>query len=459
MLKRCTVAKKAFRAYSSANLDAIPQIERLSAQTREALRVVASVLPFRTNNYIIEQLIDWENIPDDPIYQLTFPQQAMLEESEYRAVRNLLRREVSSQELAAQVNEIRFQLNPHPAGQLAQNIPVFRGRPVPGLQRKYRETALFFPGHGQTCHAYCTYCFRWAQFVDMSELRFAAESTQQVVDYLRAERELSDLLITGGDPLVMRAKVLRRYVEPLLEPELDHIRQIRFGTKAVAYWPYRFVTDSDADDLLRLFEQIAAAGKHVAIMAHYSHPRELSTPVAEEAVRRLRNAGCEVRVQAPLVRHINDDPEVWAVLWRKAVNLGAIPYYMFVERDTGPRHYFEVPLARASEIFREAYSKVTGLARTVRGPSMSATPGKVQIDGVAEVAGQKVFVLHFLQGRKSAWVRRPFFARYDANATWLSQLKPAFGDKFFFQDRVEDVHDPVPILHQLEDDQTERASA
>lgn len=123
-------------------------------------------------------------------------------------------------------------------------------------------------------------------------------------------------------------------------------------------------------------------------------------------------------------------------MWRSQVRLGAVPYYMFVERDTGPKNYFEVPLADAAEIFRTAYKRVSGLARTVRGPSMSATPGKVVVDGVAEVYGQRVFVLKFLQGRDPDWVGRPFFARYDPEATWLDDLSPAFGQKRFFFEQV-----------------------
>lgn len=78
--------------------------------------------------------------------------------------------------------------------------------------------------------------------------------------------------------------------------------------------------------------------------------------------------------------------------------------------------------------------QVSGIARTARGPSMSATPGKVEIQGVSEINGEKVFVLRFIQGRNPDWVQRPFFAQYDETATWLNQLKPAFGEaKFFFE--------------------------
>jgi hypothetical protein len=129
---------------------------------------------------------------------------------------------------------------------------------------------------------------------------------------------------------------------------------------------------------------------------------------------------------------VNDSVQAWSELWRHQIRLGAVPYYMFVERDTGPKNYFEVPLARALEIFTVAYRRVSGLGRTVRGPSMSATPGKVLIDGVAEIGGEKVFVLKFIQARDPAWVNRPFFAKFDPEATWLDQLVPALGETEFF---------------------------
>lgn len=139
-------------------------------------------------------------------------------------------------------------------------------------------------------------------------------------------------------------------------------------------------------------------------------------------------------MQAPIIRHVNDNVEAWATLWREGVKLGAVPYYMFVSRDTGPKNYFEIPLIDSYRIFREAYSQVSGLGRTVRGPVMSATPGKVMISGTATIKDQRVFVLKFLQGRDPAWVGRPFFARYDPEASWLFDLEPAFGSAPHFFD-------------------------
>ena len=133
--------------------------------------------------------------------------------------------------------------------------------------------------------------------------------------------------------------------------------------------------------------------------------------------------------------------------------MGMVPYYMFVERDTGPQDYFAVPLARGYEIFRDAYQGVSGLGRTVRGPSMSATPGKVCIDGVAEVAGTKVFVLRMIQARDPRLAGTPFFARFDPAATWLTDLRPAFAERFPWAARDVDAADPLPGLFPIEPDE------
>jgi KamA family protein len=332
------------------------------------------------------------------------------------------------------VDRIRRQLNPHPAGQLT-NVPRLGQIPIPGLQHKYRETCLVFPASGQTCHSYCTYCFRWPQFAGMEDLKFATANAHPLLEYLSIHREVTDVLLTGGDPMVMNARRLAGFIEPLLAPELDHIQTIRIGTKSISYWPYRFITDGDSDEVLRLFERVVAAGKHVAVMGHFNHWKELAPPVAVEAIRRVRSTGAEIRTQSPLIRHINDDPEVWARMWTDQVRLGCIPYYLFVARNTGAMDHFSIPIYQAWKIYQKAFQQVSGLGRTVRGPCMSAFPGKVLVSGVAEIHGERVFVLRFLQAREPDLVQRPFFARFDPEATWWTDLRPAFGEeRFFFED-------------------------
>jgi KamA family protein len=430
-------SQRKMRLYGIRDLDSIPQILNLPDDQRFAIKVVSSVMPFRANNYIIEDLIDWNNIPDDPIFQLTFMQKDMLSEDQFRRVANVLNNGYNEVEKQNIIEEIRLELNPHPAGQMTMNVPTLDRMPVPGVQHKYRETVLIFPSRGQTCHAYCTFCFRWAQFVGMNELKIATDESKRFQDYLLSKKDVTDVLITGGDPMIMSAKNLASYIEPLLEPEFNHIRNIRIGTKSVAYWPYRFVTDKDSDDVLRLFEKIINSGKHLAIMGHYNHWKELSTDIAKEAVNRIRNTGAQIRTQSPLIKHVNDDPDVWTKLWLEQVKLGCIPYYFFVERNTGAKSYFEIPLYTAYKIYKQAYENISGLGRTVRGPSMSALPGKVSVEGVTEIRGEKVFILTMLQARNPKWAKRPFFAKFDDRATWMSDLRPAFGkEKFFYQDEL-----------------------
>jgi KamA family protein len=428
-------AGRGFRAYSTKHLDMLVQRAGLPPEDRLAVRAVATVLPFRTNSYVVDNLIDWDAAPDDPIYRLVFPQPDMLPAADVRRLADLLAAGAPEPALRAAAHDIRMRLNPHPAGQLLLNAPSLHGRPLPGLQHKYPETVLFFPRQGQTCHAYCSYCFRWAQFVDEPDLKMATDDIGTLIAYLREHPEVTSVLITGGDPMIMGEAVLRRYLAPLIDPanRLDHLESIRIGTKSLAYWPQRFVTDPDADETLRLFGEVVASGRTVALMAHFSHPRELEPAMLREAVRRITGTGAVIRTQAPLIRSINDDPAAWRAMWRTQVRLGMIPYYMFVERDTGPQDYFAVPLARAYQIFRQAYQDVSGLGRTVRGPSMSATPGKVCVDGVTEVAGTPVFVLRMIQARDPSLVGTPFFARFDPAATWLTDLEPAFAARFPFE--------------------------
>ncbi|MBN2021274.1 MAG: hypothetical protein JW809_00630 [Pirellulales bacterium] len=445
------------RPYTFRDLATLPQLGGLPVESRRAMEVVAHVLPFRANNYVVEELIDWGRIPDDPVFRLTFPQPEMLAPEQFSRMAAALASGLGDAHVRAVADEIRQELNPHPAGQLQHNVPTLDGKPVEGVQHKYRETCLVFPSAGQTCHAYCSFCFRWAQFVGSRDLKLATDESLRYCDYLRRRHEVTDVLFTGGDPMVMRADVFARYLEPLLADDLRHVQTIRIGTKALTYWPYRFLSDDDTDALMRLFERIVASGKHLAIMAHFNHWKELSTPAVRQAIGRLKSLGAVIRTQSPLVRHINDDADVWARMWKEQVRLGCVPYYMFISRDTGAQHYFKVPLYRALEIYTDAMTSGSGLARSARGPVMSALPGKIALDGVADIGGKPVFSLSFLQGRDPDWCKRPFFAEFDPNACWLTDLRPAFGDtEFFFERELAAIlsqrhpETPRPVATQLE---------
>jgi len=423
-----------------ANLRKLPQIENFSEEQIFEMEVVGNVLPFKANNYVIEQLIDWDNVPGDSMFNLTFPQKHMLKTEHYDMMASVLKNDPDRKQIQEMANKIRLELNPHPAGQMELNVPMLKdGTKLYGMQHKYKETTLFFPSQGQTCHAYCSFCFRWPQFVGMDEMKFAMKEGDDLAQYVREHPEISDILFTGGDPMIMKASLFATYIDKILDANLPNLKTIRIGTKALSYWPYKFTSDSDSEETLETFRRIKSKGIHVALMGHFNHLTELKTDSVKLAIEKVRETGVQIRTQSPLLTNINDDADMWAQMWQKQVELGCIPYYMFVVRDTGAQHYFGVSLVKAHEIFQQAIQKVSGLARTVRGPSMSATPGKVQVDGVAEINGTKVIVLRMLQGRNPEWVNRPFFAKYDENAIWLDDLKPAFEDKFFFEDELKQI--------------------
>ncbi|PKO23450.1 MAG: hypothetical protein CVU38_04035 [Chloroflexi bacterium HGW-Chloroflexi-1] len=411
-----TMHSPKYRPYTLRNFRQLPQIARLAEEQLFAIEVVGRVLPFRTNNYVVEELIDWDDIPNDPIFVLNFPQRDMLRPQHFERVAPLLRAGAGEDEIRVVADQIRYELDPHPAGQV-HNLPSLDGQLLPGMQHKYHETVLFFPSQGQTCHAYCTFCFRWPQFVGIDELKFAMRETESLIEYLHRHPEVTDVLFTGGDPLVMKTRILASYIQPLLDAELPSLQSIRIGTKSLAYWPYRFLADDDADDLLELFGKVARSGKHLAIMAHFNHPRELNTAAVRTAIGMIRETGAQIRTQSPLLAHINNRPEVWAEMWQEQVRLGCVPYYMFVARDSG-------------------------LARTVRGPSMSAYPGKVQVLGVSEVDGDEVLeadgepveadflpgLLAHFQWQGGTWGLpagvNPLFVLYDPAAFESAGLEP-----------------------------------
>lgn len=142
-----------YRAYNLANFRTIPQVARLSEAQLQEIETVARVLPFKTNGFVVDHLIDWDRVPEDPLFVLNFPQRDMLLPEHYDAMAALLSAGADEGLIRETANRIRSELNPHPAGQLAHNVPELEGERLDGIQHKYRETVLFFPSQGQTCHA------------------------------------------------------------------------------------------------------------------------------------------------------------------------------------------------------------------------------------------------------------------------------------------------------------------
>ncbi len=408
-----------FKAVTKRDLATSSPFKHLAPELLRSLQVMAEILPFKANRYVVDELIDWEKVPDDPIFQLTFPNRAMVPEETYACMDDVLRSDPDAETLKMVGIILRNGLIPRQPETGESPLPAHDGKEIPGLYRQFRETLLVFPRRAQTCFANCTYCIRWMKQTKEAPASYCTDE-RSALPYLRDHPEISDVLLTGGDPLVMRAQVLRKYIAPLLD--LEGVRTIRISTRAIAWWPYRFSGDKDADELLRLFEEIVEAGRHLCIIGHISHPRELQTRAAVRAVSRIRSTGAVIRCQGPLLGHVNDDVDTLAELWRREVSLGMVPYYLFLDSDAGPRDYFKVPLSRAVDLFQAAQRRSSGLARTVRGPVAYNVTDKVLINDVVDLNGEKRFVLQYIQSNQPDKAGRVFFARFDERATRYDQL-------------------------------------
>lgn len=314
-------------------LSSLDRISGIPPEERADLARVTELFAFRANDYYLS-LIDWSD-PRDPIRRLIIP---TLEELE-------------------------------PWGQLDPSSE-HRYTMAPGLQHKYRETALLLVS--DLCGGLCRYCFRKRLFI-----KSAREVTKDVSEgllYIRDHPEITNVLLTGGDPLMLEAAGLADIVRRLRG--IDHVGVIRIGTKVPAYDPFR-VTDNPA--LLDMIRKYSTDEKRIYVMAQFTHPREL-TGAACQAVSLLQDAGAVVMNQTPLIRGINDDPAVLAALFERLASIGANPYYVFQCRPTTGNRTFAVPVEESYRIFEQARSGCSGLAKRARFVISHAT-GKIEVVG------------------------------------------------------------------------------
>ncbi len=415
-----------FITYNSKNFKNIEYIRHLPEDVKKEIELVSSVIPFKTNNYVVDYLIDWENYRNDPVYILNFPNRTMLKEDQFDRLRRVKNESHSDAEIMKVINGIRMEMNPHPAQQMT-NVPTLDGEELKGVQHKYRDIVLFFPSQGQTCHAHCTFCFRWPQFVKDLDLKFSMREIDKVAEYIRRHEEVNEILFTGGDPMIMSPATLSKYIDVLLSSNLKNLKNIRFGTKSLTYWPFTFLPEHNEEGqaMLDLFRKITDSGLHLAFMAHFNHPNELNNEVVQQAIYNIRQTGAEIRTQAPILNNINNNSRTWSEMWKKQVSLGMIPYYMFIERETGPYDYFKLPLAEVYHTYQRAIKETGSFAKTITGPVMSAAKGKVHIMGVVNnpADSQKYFMMQYVRHRDYRETYKPFFTEYNEHATWINQLK------------------------------------
>jgi KamA family protein len=345
----------------------LEQVPQLNDAERARLQPVQDAFVFRTNDYY-QSLIDW-NDPDDPIRRIVMPDTTELE----------------------------------PWGRLDASNEAEYTR-VPGLEHKYRSTALLLVN--DVCGAYCRFCFRKRLF--MGDNDEVVRDVSEGIAYIREHREITNVLLTGGDPLLMSTRLLRSVIEPLRS--IEHVQIIRIGSKMPAFNPFRIIDDPSLTDMLREF---STPEKRIYVMCHFNHPREL-TPEAVEGLARLQQAGVITVNQTPLIAGVNDDPEVLAQLFRKCSFVGVPPYYVFQCRPTLGNRGYTVPVERGYQIFEAAKARVSGLAKRARFV-MSHETGKIEV--IALTA--ELVVLKYHRAANDACSGRVMVYRRNPEATWL----------------------------------------
>jgi lysine 2,3-aminomutase len=319
-------------------ITSLDRVGGLPPPLKKTLTEVAEKFSFRANEYYLS-LIDW-NDPDDPIRKIIIPDPLELEE--WGAL------DASSE----------------------KTYTV-----APGVQHKYAQTALVLAA--DVCGGVCRFCFRKRLFMRHEDE--IARDLSQGMAYIRQHPEITNVLLTGGDPLILSTARLESIISRIRE--IDHVKIIRIGSKIPAFNPFRITNDPSLPALIRKY---STPEKKIYLMAHFDHPREL-TPEAVRGMELMRDAGAIIVNQTPLTRGINSDPVVLADLFRKLSFIGIPPYYVFQCRPTLGNRHFELPVEEAYEIFELARTACSGLAKRARFV-MSHASGKIEVVGKTEGA-------------------------------------------------------------------------
>ena len=312
------------------------QIKQISTHQQAVLKEVTDKFIFRCNDYYLS-LIDF-NDPDDPIRKIIIPD----------------------------IQELGQWGRLDPSDEKAYTV-------MPGLEHKYNSTALLLVSN--VCDGICRYCFRKRVFIDSQNDYL--QDVPAALKYIKEHPEITNVLLTGGDPLTLPTSKLESIVSGLRE--IDHIEIIRIGTRIPAFNPQKIIDDSA---LLEMVTKYSTDSKAIYIMTHFLHRREL-TSTAVKALGLLRKAGAIMTSQAPLIRGVNDSPDSLAELLAKLSHIGVAPYYIFQCRPSLGNRAYTVPIEEGYEIFTQAISKVSGLAKRPRFV-ISHSSGKIEIVGVTE---------------------------------------------------------------------------
>jgi KamA family protein len=318
------------------SLSQVGGLKKLPENERRKMLQVEQHYAFRSNTYY-NSLINWAD-PRDPIRRIVIPDQDEL----------------------------------IPWGQLDASGEHNYAK-APGMEHKYADTALLLVS--DRCGALCRFCFRKRLF--MAGNNEVCRDVSEGLAYIRNHREINNVLLTGGDPLLLSTRKLGDILGQLRA--IDHVRIIRIGSKLPAFNPFRILDDPG---LLDLFRSFSLPERRLYLMAHFNHPREL-TGEAVRALTMIRQSGVCIMNQTPMIRGVNDDPATLAELFNTLSYIGVAPYYVFQCRPTKGNAAYTLPIEKGYEIFADALSRCSGLARRCRF-TMSHMTGKVEVAGLTD---------------------------------------------------------------------------
>ncbi|RME31794.1 KamA family radical SAM protein [Candidatus Woesearchaeota archaeon] len=278
----------------------------------------------------------------------------------------------------------------------------------PGLQHKYAQTALVLATN--QCAAYCRHCFR-KRLVGLPN-REILNRFDDAARYIEQHHEITNVLISGGDPFVLRTEVIRGFLSRL--DTIPHLQFIRFGTRTPATFPQRITRDSSLTTLLKEYSR---PDRRLYVITHFNHPREL-TQEAREAAARIQDAGVLMYNQAVLLRGVNDSSVVLSDLLNKLVGSGITPYYVFQCRPVKRvKEQFQVPFSEGIPIIEGARARCSGPSKGFTF-AMSHRLGKIQILGLRD---DEIF-FKFHEAKHPVDAGRFFSRRLLKGAGWLDDL-------------------------------------
>ncbi len=219
--------------------------------------------------------------------------------------------------------------------------------PVPAIVHRYPDRVLFLVTN--QCPIYCRYCTR-KRLVGKPEGVVSREEIRQGIDYIREHPEVRDVILSGGDPLMLKDDVLEEILSGLRS--IEHLEIIRIGTRVPSALPQRVTPD-----LCRMLSRF-----HPLYMnLHFNHPREI-TPESSEACRLLADAGIPLGCQTVLMKGINDDAEILGKLFKGLLKIRVKPYYLYQADLTRGANHFRTPVDQGIAIMKELQGNISGMA-------------------------------------------------------------------------------------------------